>query len=219
MRRACDDAVRAGLTWSAVIQTAREQGGALWQRLAVAEQRRLIRHARVFWDVHRYRMAPQVTAVIERARAAGRLRLLAGRAATVRSDGSGGLLVGIRRAPRDGGGLLEERFDAVVSCIGPTHDVARLENPLIRALLARRLAEPHPTGLGFAVGPDNVLVHLGRETPGIHVIGPLSRGAAGDVIGVPEISRQARAVVEAVVGGRASARAEGTTVPAAAVRR
>ena len=200
MRQACDDAARTGHSWNSVIETTRERGGALWRRLSIREQCRLIRHARIFWDAHRYRMAPQVASAIDRARATGRLRLLAGRViAAAPAPDEDAIDVSLRLRPRLGGGLLEERFDLIVSCIGPTHDVADLDNPFTRALLKRGLAEAHPTRLGFVVGGHNRLFCQGREIAGIHVVGPLSRGACGDIVGAPEISRQARMVVESLL--------------------
>lgn len=207
MREACEAAVRDGLSWNSVILTTRERGGTLWRRLAVSEQCRLIRHARVFWDAHRYRMAPQVAGTVDRALAAGRLQLLAGRVVAAHpASGGDAIDVRVRRHPRDGSHLLDERFDLVVSCVGPTHNVAAIDNPFIQALLRRRLAQSHPTRLGFAVGRDNVLVHQDRETTGVHVIGPLSRGACGDIVGVPEISRQAREIIERLLAGLAAAK-------------
>lgn len=206
MREACDAAIRAGQSWNSVILTTREQGGTLWRRLAVSEQCRLIRHARIFWDAHRYRMAPQVAGTVNRARAAGRLQLLAGRAISAQpAPGGDAVDVRIRLHPRDGSHVRDERFDLVVSCVGPTHDVAAIDNPFIQALLRRRLAQSHPTRLGFVVGCNNALVHDGQETTGIHVIGPLSRGACGDIVGVPEISRQARQVVDVLLAGQEAA--------------
>lgn len=204
MRQACDEAVRAGYSWNSVIETTRERGAGLWRRLSADEQCRLIRHARIFWDAHRYRMAPQVAGAIDRAQAEGRLTLLAGRvvAATPARAGGGcakGIDVRIRRHPRDRAPDVLEHFDLVVSCVGPTHDVANLDNPFIQALLARGFAEAHPTRLGFVVGADNQFVCDGRAVPGVHLIGPLSRGACGDIVGAPEISRQARAVVSSVL--------------------
>lgn len=199
MRRACEEAVRAGHSWNSVIETTRERGGQLWRRLSAAEQCRLIRHGRIFWDVHRYRMAPQVASAIDQAQREGRLRLVAGRVLAAEPIAGDGIEVTIRRHPRAGSELMRERFDAIVSCVGPTHDVAHMANPFVAALLQRGLAEPHPTRLGFVVDRDNRLVREARATAGLYVVGPLSRGACGDIVGVPEISRQARFVVDGLL--------------------
>ena len=200
IRRSCDEAVRSGHSWHSVIETTREKGGDLWRRLSVGEQRRLVRHARPWWDAHRYRMAPQVAQAIDQALAKGRLRLLAGRAVRAEAARDGiDVTIRLRRA-KAGEQLAHGRFDVVVSCVGPTHDVETLDNPFIKALLARGLARPHPTRLGFALGRDNQLVGESGDTRGVHVVGPLSRGACGDIVGVPEISRQARSLARELLG-------------------
>lgn len=205
MREACAAAIRAGDSWNSVILTTRERGGTLWRRLAVSEQCRLIRHARTFWDAHRYRMAPQVVATVNHAQAEGRLQLRTGRVIAAQpSPGADGIDVAIRLHPRLGAQVVVEHFDLVVSCVGPTHNVTVIDNPFIQALLRRRLAQSHATRLGFVVGHNNALVHAGCETAGVHVIGPLSRGACGDIVGVPEISRQAREVIENLIFGRSA---------------
>lgn len=198
MRAACADAIRTGNSWNSVIETTREQGAALWCRLAPGEQRQLIRHARVFWDAHRYRMAPQVAGAIERARNEGRLRLVSGRV-TGAEPAVAGVDVEIRLRPCDGGAVLRAQFDAIVSCVGPIHDVARIDNPFIRALLQRGLARAHTTGLGFEVDRSNALVGERGPSTGLHAVGPLTRGACGDIVGAPEISRQARFVAAGVL--------------------
>ncbi len=66
-----------GRTWHSVLDAVRAQGQEIWQRLPVAERRRIARHVRPFWDVHRFRIAPQVEAAVERAISAGRLTVLA----------------------------------------------------------------------------------------------------------------------------------------------
>jgi len=150
-------------------------------------------------------MAPQVVATVNHARNEGRLQLLAGRVIAAQpSPGADGIDVAIRLHPRLGAQVVVEHFDLVVSCIGPTHNVTVIDNPFIQALLRRRLAQSHATGLGFVVGHNNALVHAGCETAGVHVIGPLSRGACGDIVGVPEISRQAREVIENLIFSRSA---------------
>ena len=51
----------------------------LWQSLDRDEQRRFLRHARPWWDVHRHRIAPEVAATVTRLVAEGRLTVMAGR--------------------------------------------------------------------------------------------------------------------------------------------
>lgn len=101
-----------------MIDQVRAQGYDLWHVLPVAERRRLVRHLRPYWDVHRFRIAPQVEAVLDAAIASGRLDILAGSVADARIEGEFILCI---LQPRHQRQPLERRYDAVVVTTGPAH--------------------------------------------------------------------------------------------------
>lgn len=58
-------AAQQGLSWQVVLDAVRQQGQRIWQALSVADRQRFLRHLRHYWDVHRYRVAPQVAELLE----------------------------------------------------------------------------------------------------------------------------------------------------------
>jgi uncharacterized NAD(P)/FAD-binding protein YdhS len=56
----------AEVGWRAAIDSLRPHSHPLWQSLSGDEQRRFLRHARPWWDVHRHRIAPEVAATVAR---------------------------------------------------------------------------------------------------------------------------------------------------------
>ncbi len=63
--------------WQSIFDDLRANGQRIWQSMELGEQSRFLRHLRIFWDVHRYRIAPQLEAIINRKRQNGSLTVLA----------------------------------------------------------------------------------------------------------------------------------------------
>ncbi len=75
LRRQARDAARGGLPWQAVMEALRPQVQALWRSLGAVEQRRFLRHAVRYWDIHRHRIAPSVQAVLGNLLDSGQLHM------------------------------------------------------------------------------------------------------------------------------------------------
>jgi uncharacterized NAD(P)/FAD-binding protein YdhS len=79
VRAEIDRRAAEGIGWRGVIDVLRPLTQALWCRLPETERRRILRHLRPWWEVHRHRTAPAVMARIDAARQAGQLSVCAGR--------------------------------------------------------------------------------------------------------------------------------------------
>jgi uncharacterized NAD(P)/FAD-binding protein YdhS len=195
VRAQIDEARAQGEPWQAVLDDIRLNARRLWQALPEAEQRRVVRHLRPFWDVHRFRVAPQIEASIARLRDAGQLRCMAARLRGAEWDGR---RIAVRVQPR---GRPETMLavDAVVVTTGPGHGEALASNPALASLARAGLLQADRVGLGLevdagsrAVGPDGVRDDL-------LVAGPLARGRFGELMGLPQVSEHAAEVAAAVV--------------------
>ncbi|HEX5183646.1 MAG TPA: FAD-dependent oxidoreductase [Allosphingosinicella sp.] len=172
--------------WRSAVDGLRPHSIALWRGFAEAERSRFLRHARPWWDVHRHRIAPEAAARIEALKAEGKLEVMAGR---ILSAEDGRLEIA-----RRGDGLAERRVEAAINCTGPA-GIGRVEDPLVRQLLANGLASPDALGLGLAVDAQSRVV---GPAEGLYAIGPLTRGAFWEIVAVPDIRRQIRDVARAV---------------------
>ncbi|MEO7365657.1 MAG: FAD/NAD(P)-binding protein, partial [Sphingomicrobium sp.] len=65
--------------WRAAVDSLRPHSHALWQGWSDEQQRRFLRHARPWWDVHRHRIAPEVARQVHDRVAQGLLQIVAGR--------------------------------------------------------------------------------------------------------------------------------------------
>ncbi|MFO1105106.1 MAG: FAD/NAD(P)-binding protein [Amaricoccus sp.] len=185
------DAAR-GQSWHAVLDRVREQGCTIWAALDPAERGRLVRHLRRFWDVHRFRIAPQVEAVLDEQIAARRMRVVAGRIVAAREE-EAGLRVVYR--PRGANDTVTEMFDAAVVTTGPDHGDVLRSNPVFKSLAEAGLLCRDPLGLGIAVADECHAIEAdGGVSSSLHVVGPLARGCVGELMGVPEVIRHAEHV-------------------------
>ena len=146
---AADGAARrsaGGPRWTACGRTARRCG----RRLSDAEQRRFLRHARPWWDVHRHRIAPEV---------AGRIRRLVqlGQAGDCRRPGHRHVGRGRQARRRASNGAARRRrrtiskFALAVNCTGPLGSISESKDPLLEGLFEAGLAKPDALDLGLEV--------------------------------------------------------------------
>jgi len=177
----------AEVGWRAAVDSLRPHSHPLWQGLDGEEQRRFLRHARPWWDVHRHRIAPEVARTLHDMIAEGRLEIVAGRIITAR-PAPDGLEVDFRR--RGAGAPTTENFAYAFNCTGPLHSIARTRDPLLRSLLdAGRVRADH-LGIGLEVDDE------ARAGERLWALGPLTKGRYWEIIAVPDIREQAAVVAD-----------------------
>jgi len=177
----------AEVGWRAAIDSLRPHSHALWQSFTHDEQRRFLRHARPWWDVHRHRIAPEVASIVAGMIADGRLEIVAGRIQSAREIG-GGIEVDYRR--RGSAQDRTETFAYVFNCTGPLHSITRSRDPLLSSLLVAGEAKPDHLGIGLEISDDC------RAGSRLWAMGPLTKGRYWEIIAVPDIREQAAAVAE-----------------------
>ena len=173
--------------WRAAVDSLRPHSHRLWQSLDIDEQRRFLRHARPWWDVHRHRIAPEVAATIHRLIGEGRLQVMAGRVVSAKDAGSG-LEVEVR--PRGAETSRRMTFDYAFNCTGPLHSIERTRDPLLRSLLDGGEVTPDQLGMGLDVDERS------RAGERLWALGPLTKGRYWEIIAVPDIREQAASVAD-----------------------
>ena len=187
-----------GLGWHPIADALRFSLAHLWPALPAAERRKVARRLLPFWDVHRFRVAPQVHQAL--AAAIGDGRLVVEKAGVTAIDADGDALVARLRRP---GRVTEElRFEAIVLCVGPNRDLTH--NPLVRALFEAGLARPDPIGLGLDVDAESHLVARdGTIERDLIALGPMTRGTFGEMTGAPDIARHIARIAGLITMGAA----------------
>jgi uncharacterized NAD(P)/FAD-binding protein YdhS len=194
-RQTMAQAEASGSSWGAVIDAIRVQGLTIWSALPPAEKRRLLRHLRTFWDVHRYQVAPQLAAITQAQCEAGKLAMRAARIEAARG-GDGKMQVLLKFRGQDAGW---EGFDAVINCTGPDHGHVIETNSALRSLHQAGLLEADPFGLGLHTDlAARALSANGEPRNNLLIVGPLARAAFGELMGLPQVSEHAAFVAEEI---------------------
>lgn len=187
--------VDPALGWHPVVDSLRTVLPDLWNGLSAREQKRVVRRLLPFWEIHRFRIAPQVDAALARARERGQLTIEQAALVGLDRDRDGGLSARLRRRT---GTIDARRFDAVVLCTGPERDVSA--NPLVAALLSSGTARLDTVGLGLCVDrASRVLDAAGTPAPGLYALGPMTRGSFGEMTGAPDIAHHIERVVARIL--------------------
>jgi uncharacterized NAD(P)/FAD-binding protein YdhS len=179
---------RQGIAWQNVIDSFRPITSQFWQRLPEAEQRRFLRHARPWWDVHRHRMAPPVAQQLRGLVQQGYLSIRAGRITAIEEAENRAI---VTYQPRGGGAITTIEAQRVINATGAT-PAGDVRSTLLRGLLDRGLVRVDRHGLGLEVTDDlQALGASGNPTPRLWALGPISRGVFWECTAVPDIRRQA----------------------------
>jgi uncharacterized NAD(P)/FAD-binding protein YdhS len=178
----------AGCGWRAVMDSLRPQVQEIWQSLPLKEQRRFLRHARPYWDVHRHRVAPAIGAWLAHQLQHGRISTLAGRITEYAETRDG---VDITYRDRKTGALERLCVDRVINCTGPECDCRKVDSPLLASLLHQKMARTDPLFLGLDVAPDGGVIDAqGVASKVFFAIGPIRKGTLWETTAVPDLRVQ-----------------------------
>ena len=194
LRQVRADVARAaeqGLPWQVVLDAVRQQGQYIWQSLTFADRQRFLRHLRRYWDVHRYRIAPQVAEVLEQRQREGSLKVLAARLTALESEAR---FLRLTLTAREGA-RIALTVDSLILTTGPAHGGLIDSQPLLRELARRGLIRADKLGLGLDVDArSRAIGREGRALPNLLISGPAARGYFGELMGLPQVADHAAAV-------------------------
>ena len=187
-RRLLAEHAKEGGDWRSVVDGLRPFSQEIWWKLSNRARASLLAHARAHWDVHRHRMAPQARERLAGAIAGGQLRILSGRVVSHQA-GEQGLEVSYR--PRNQSTVEILNVGSIIDCRGITADPSQSANPLLRSLLAQRLARIDALRIGIDVSAGcAILDAAGKPSTRLFAVGPLTRAAFWETVAIPDIREQ-----------------------------
>jgi uncharacterized NAD(P)/FAD-binding protein YdhS len=191
--------VRAGadeIGWRAAVDQLRPVTQRLWASASVEQRLRFLRHLRPWWDVHRHRIAPAISARIEAMQRDGRLEVAAGKiiSSAVQRDAAA-----VSWRPRGSTEVKQLEVRRIVNCTGPQPDIVRAGDPLLDGLLAAGRIRPDPCRIGIDVDAQfRALGADGAPSPTLYAVGPMTRGALWEIVAVPDIRVQVEGLAKAL---------------------
>jgi len=195
-RRVVREALDRGESWQEAVDSVRPHTHQIWRSLSSKDRARFVRSVRPYWEVLRHRAPADAHELILAWQKRDRIEIVAGTVASCRPDADG-LDVDVRRA---GGAIKQERYDAIVRCIGPALERAEAESPLVRDLIERGRAAPDRAGLGISTDPDGRVIRpSGEADPNLFAIGALRRASEWETTAVPDISVHALAIAKSII--------------------
>jgi uncharacterized NAD(P)/FAD-binding protein YdhS len=198
LRKLAVDVLHDGGNWRTIIPALRPHLPTLWQhQLSETEKRRFLRHAQIYWDVHRHRLAPVVAASLQDQLLTRQLVINAGRIVSLDVVDSA---INVRWHPR---GQNEERLlqvGTVINCTGPCNNVRQSNNPLLQGLLNRGVIKQDALRLGIEVADSYQIVDSDEQVAQqVYYAGPLLKAKYWEAVAVPELrSHVERAASEIV---------------------
>jgi uncharacterized NAD(P)/FAD-binding protein YdhS len=182
------------LDWQSIVDALCRRLPQIWPTLPPRERLCVVRRLLPFWEVHRFRIAPQAAAEVSRLSGQGTLILQ--RAKAIEVDARDGSLVASLRLP--GGRMVERVFDAVIICSGASRSIR--DNPLLDNLVDQGLAQADDVNFGVRVDEFSRLLDARAATqPDLFAFGPITRGTFGEMSGAPDIVRQIERVIPRLI--------------------
>jgi uncharacterized NAD(P)/FAD-binding protein YdhS len=211
VRRTVAEAEKLGRGWRSVIDGLRPHTQRLWRELSLTDRQRFLRHLRPWWDVHRHRAAPEVMARVTAARDSGQLAIIAGRIRATQADETGVTLTVQRKGS---GETVMLRGARLIDCTGLNNDCTKIDQPLLKQLLADGFARPDTLRLGLDITDDGALIGSdGTAAPDLFALGPITKGAFWEIIAVPDLRVACEAMAARLIPEPAT---EGVVTAAAA---
>lgn len=173
VRLLANEAEKIGGDWREAITFVRNMAPTIWQRLPERDRIRFLRHVRVYWDIYRHRLPPQLIQKIDTLRNSRHLTVHAGHIKEfIPRDGR----IEVIWRPRGAQRLRAQQFDRIINCTGPDYAIARSTEPLWRNLVQCGLCVADSLGLGLRTGPNGAVVDAdGWPGPHLFYVGPMLR--------------------------------------------
>lgn len=180
--------------WQVTVESLRPWTQKLWKMLSLEDKKRLLRHAMPYWDIHRHRCAPILTAQLQQWQLEKRFTLHSGRLFQAKNSGD---QFKIYYRPRKQLSIQSFTCHWIINGTGLEQDYTKIIDPLVQNLLKQKIIVPHPLKMGLEVDFEGRLLNgKGKYWYTLFTLGPPRRGSLLETTAIPEIRSQAKQLAE-----------------------
>jgi uncharacterized NAD(P)/FAD-binding protein YdhS/uncharacterized RmlC-like cupin family protein len=184
--------------WRQVIDKLRPHVQILWQSLTDRDKQRFLVRLRPLWDIHRHRMAPEISLMLQSMISESQLKIHAGKILEykINEETKKVEISYLDRVSKEVKIIIVSR---VLNCSGLEFDFCQIEDPLLNKLLNDGTIKPDSLSLGFEASPEGALIDKNSKTSEVlFTLGPALKGKLWETTAVPEIRNQAYKLAELI---------------------
>jgi uncharacterized NAD(P)/FAD-binding protein YdhS len=189
-------AYNQGLGYEGVLDVIRKNIHALWQRLPDSDKRQFLRHLRSLWNSVRHRIPVTVNAKLLEVIKQNRVEIITGKITSIKA---GENFATVKIKTKNGENKIL-RAAKVINCTGPQLDYSKIDLPLVKNLIQRKLIVPHKLQMGIEATPDGIIIQAdGSHSQFLYTLGSSLVGVLWESIAVPELRIQAKTIAENII--------------------
>jgi uncharacterized NAD(P)/FAD-binding protein YdhS len=183
-----------GIDWRSVVDSLRPHTQELWLKLPVKEKEIFLRSLNRIWSIVRHRIPPEYNQVINKLQLSKQLEIISGK-----------ILTAIRLKDKIEFRILRKKesttetlnVDFIINCTGPQNNYSKLNYPLIKNLLRKKMIQPGPFQLGIDAYAEGKI--KGENEGVLYTMGPPLTGLLFEITAVPELRKQAEALASKLI--------------------
>ena len=175
-----------GGNWRAVIDSLRPFTQQTWFRLPLAEKRRFMRHLQRRWDVARHRMPPECFEILQSLQASNQLEILRGKIRRIEPMSDAHFQINFGKDSQ----IIADR---IINCTGSQSNYAKIDQPLVKSLIARGDIKPDALLMGLDTTPEGEIINQrGEISDVLYTFATAQKGVLWECTAMPDIRGQAK---------------------------
>ena len=187
---------RFGISAEPLIDSLRSRTQQLWMTFTEDEKRRFLTHLRHLWGVARHRIPTHIHDRLTNMRLSDKLHIQKGKLLAMEEKNE---MIEVRYADTARGIEHIIYVDRIINCSGPSLDISKSTNPLIKRLFLKGMITQDQFRMGLETNLTGEIINVkGDVQKGLFTLGGNLRGLLWESTAVPELKTQSANLAEQI---------------------